>query len=101
MPQRRGCWGYMLEIGEIAKLMREHGVRRAVFSGGVVAELELFDTIPAPAPALEPTDAAPLEETEPKPPGMCIALGCSEDNGWHFDKRFCAAHGRAAAGVRL
>ena len=60
--------------------------------------VELFDTIPAPAPdaLLEGEEPAP----ENKGPGTCVALGCLENNGWAFDTRFCAAHGRRAAGVK-
>jgi hypothetical protein len=81
--------------------LRKAGVRRLVFgepadfAGFPILEIELSDTIPAP-PSFEA-----LDETEPpKPPGTCIAIGCMEPGGWHFDRRYCAPHGRAAAGVK-
>jgi hypothetical protein len=86
---------------ELIDEMRRHGVKRVVFRKPLLAwdmefsELELSDTIPSPPPAFETLD----EEPE-KPAGTCIALGCSEPGGWHFDTRYCGPHGRAAAGVK-
>lgn len=81
-----------MNLKEIADQMRACGVR----------SIELFDTIPAPSPAdlwgAIPTEAPP--EPENKGPGTCIALGCVENNGWSFDTRYCAAHGRFAAGIK-
>lgn len=86
-----------MNLKEIADQMRACGVR----------SIELFDTIPAPSPEQAwgliggvPTDVPPPPEPENKGPGTCIALGCVENNGWSFDTRYCAAHGRFAAGVK-
>jgi hypothetical protein len=94
-----------MNLREIADEMRSAGVKRIAFDDSVVllmagegqcvSEIELSDTIPAPPPAFETLD----EEPE-KPAGTCIALGCSEPGGWHFDTRYCGPHGRAAAGVK-
>jgi hypothetical protein len=89
---------------EMVGWMRTQGVRRVSLDWSRdkdgdgradIVELELSDTIPAPPPAFETLD----EEPE-KPAGTCIALGCSEPGGWHFDTRYCGPHGRAAAGVK-
>lgn len=81
-----------MNLKEIADQMRACGVR----------SIELFDTIPAPSPSELwgplPTEAPP--EPDNKGPGTCIALGCMENNGWSFDTRYCAAHGRFAAGIK-
>jgi hypothetical protein len=94
-----------MKLSALVNLMRENSIRRMVAPvdrpflidepTGALVELELSDTIPAPPPAFETLD----EEPE-KPAGTCIALGCSEPGGWHFDTRYCGPHGRAAAGVK-
>jgi hypothetical protein len=102
-----------VKASDFVAYMRDCGIKRVSFGqmqpmvfvdngegGGKpwirgVIELELSDTIPAPPPAFETLD----EEPE-KPAGTCIALGCSEPGGWHFDTRYCGPHGRAAAGVK-
>lgn len=91
-------------MDELASEMRAAGVRRVAFpqhqSRYGICELELVEpvTIPAPPPFEVMSDE---ELSEPaKPSGTCIALGCMEPGGWNFDRRYCAPHGRQAAGIK-
>jgi hypothetical protein len=77
--------------------LRARGIKRAVFHGGELLEVEFFDTIPAP-PSFE-TEGDTLAPTEYKPESQCTALGCAEQGGW-MGTRTCRAHGLAAAGVK-
>lgn len=87
----------MMEQRSLLIELRALGVKRAVLvEGSRIGEVEFFDTIPAPAPEW----VAAEDEPEPKLPTQCIAMGCASANGWQFDSRYCAEHGRAAAGVR-
>lgn len=81
--------------GPLVAKMRVAGVRR-IRTARWELELEpACDTIPAPPP-----HDTELEYEPDKPPGTCIALGCMEPGGWHFDRRYCGPHGRSAAGVK-
>ena len=90
-----------MTMKEMADDMRAAGVKRARFSNhgelGLVEELELMDTIPAP-PTFVELPSEPEEES--KPAGICAARGCGEKNGWTIAPQFCRAHGLQAAGVR-
>lgn len=89
----------------LSKFMHDAGIRRLRFSKPFeiivdgeplfLDEIELYDTIPAPPPF-----EGELETEPEKPPGTCIAFGCMEPGGWHFDRRYCGPHGRSAAGVK-
>lgn len=100
-----------MKLEELVHALRSAGVRRLrvaqqnnCYSMQVdlhdktlsIDEIELGDTIPAPPPFEQETDLAEPD----KPAGICIALGCMEPGGWHFDARYCGPHGRSAAGIK-
>ncbi len=95
----------LLADGSFVQQMRALGIRRVELDADdILSAIELSDTIPAPSPmelwgpiADVPTEFPPPED---KQSGQCIATGCSEDNGWMGDRRYCRAHGLALAGVR-
>lgn len=78
-----------MNLDDITAAMRALGIKRL--------EIELGDTIPAPGGAPVPS-AVPEEQA--KGPSDCVALGCTENNGWFAAPEYCRAHGMAAAGVR-
>lgn len=110
-----------MKLKDIADEMRAAGVRRIGFNpetdrsnlprieweGGLAwlhcSTIELFDpgTAPTPEQIWGPLAETIVPPPEDKGPGTCIALGCMENNGWQFDTRYCAPHGRHAAGVKL
>lgn len=110
-------------VPDLLAYMRQHGIRRLRnaqmervdedFRLIGFEEIELFDTIPAPAPTERPPqdDAVDLAEmlgvepgTEVKEAGVCIVRGCSEPSGGAMAGRLspemCRDHALQMGGAR-